>query len=161
MNKIKVGDIVNTHGIKGELKIARTGQEEFNRDITYYIGKFDTAVKVERSRKHKNHYIIKLVDYNNINDVLKFKGQEIFINEDNLNSLDEDIFYIKDLIGIDVYLEDGKKLGILEDVLEYSANDVYIIKAEDKIISIPAVAEFIKDINIDDKAMTVKIIEGM
>lgn len=160
MSKIKVGDIVNTHGIKGELKIQRTGVETFDRDIDYYIGKDNIKVNIERSKIHKGFFIVKLKNYNNINDVLKFKNQIISISKEDLQELNDDEFYINDLIDLDVY-EDDQFLGKIIDVLEYNANDIYIVKTEGKEIMIPAVGQFIKNIDIESNRIDVKLIEGM
>lgn len=157
MEKIKVGDIVNTHGIKGELKIIRTGVEEFNRDISYFID--EKEVKITNSRFHKNAYIIKLKDYSNINDVLIFKGKSIFINKDDLIEYDDEFYHI-DLIGLDVYEKD-EIIGKLVKVDSYEANDVFTVKADDRDILIPAVEEFILNIDLDNNRIDVKLIEGM
>lgn len=161
MEKIKVGTIINTHGIKGELKIERTGIEEFDRDINYYIEDFKEEFQIKNSRVHKGNYIITLDGYNNINDVLKFKGKSIYISSDDLIDLDNDEFYIKDLIGIEVIDSNNNKIGKVVDVLEYDVNDVYVIKNDDTEILIPAVSEFIIDIDLEKNKMKVKLIEGM
>lgn len=161
MNKIKVGDIINTHGVKGEIKIRRTGAENFKRDILYFIGEDFTKVEIEKSNIHKGFFIVKLKNYDNINQVLKFKGDSIFIDETNLIKLNEDEYYVKDLIGLDVYNQDEEYIGKLVEVLEYAANDVYIVENDEKQYNIPAVSEFIKDINLIDNRISVKLIEGM
>jgi len=162
MEKIKVGTIINTHGIKGELKVARTGIEEFNRDIKFYIEDFNEEFKIVNSKIHKGNYIISLDGFNNINDVLKFKGKSIYISSEDLMELDtDDEFYVMDLIGIEVIDTDNNKIGKVTDVLEYDVNDVYVVKNEDCETLIPAVAEFIIDIDIENNIMKVKLIEGM
>lgn len=161
MEKIKVGKIINTHGIKGELKIQATGVESFDRDISYFIGNDLEKVYVNSSRFHKGFYIVKLKDFDNINDVLKFKAKDIFIDIKDLKELNNDEFYIKDLIGLDVKDQDANYIGKLADVLEYDVNDVYIVETSDGEISIPAVDEFIIEINIKEKYIIAKIIEGM
>lgn len=162
MEKIKVGDIINTHGIKGELKVSRTGIEEFNREIFYYIGESSEKFKITNSRFHKNNYIIKIEGYDNINDVLKFKNKSIYIDEADTMELKEDIFYIKDLIDVRVIDSNNKNIGYIDDVLEYDVNDVYVIKTDDnKEILVPAVKEFIVDIDLDRRIMKVNLLEGM
>ncbi|WP_103980966.1 ribosome maturation factor RimM [Helcococcus massiliensis] len=161
MNKIKVGKIINTHAIKGELKIDTLSKETFDRGVTYYIGKSDEKFEVENVRSHKGYSIVKFKDYNNINDVLKFKGMDIYIEEDDLADLEEDEYYIKDLIGLDIYSSD-EKIGVLEDIYEYLANDVYLVRANDgSKMLIPAVDEFILEVNLEYKFIKVKLIEGM
>lgn len=162
MEKIKVGTIINTHGIKGELKIARTGIEEFDRDIKYYIEDFNEEFKINNSKIHKGNYIILLDGYNNINDVLKFKGKSIYISSDDLIELDDnDEYYVMDLIGIEVINQNDEVIGKVTDVLEYDVNDVYVVKNDNTERLIPAVAGFIIDIDVDNNIMKVKLIEGM
>lgn len=161
MEKIKVGKIINTHGIKGEVKIQPSGIETFNRDISYYIGDNFTEVKITNCKIHNGIFIVKIEDFDNINEVMKFKSNEIFIDSKDLVDLEEDEFYIKDLIGLSVIDQFGNDIGKLEEVLQYEANDVYEIKTQNSLISIPAVDEFILEVNIEERYLRVKIIEGM
>lgn len=161
MEKIKVGKIVNTHGIKGEVKIQPSGIETFDRDINYYIGEKFTEVKIVNTKFHNGVFIVKFASFNNINDVMKFKSKEIYIDSEDLVDLEEDEFYIKDLIGLDVIDQSNEDIGKLIDVLQYEANDVYVVKTQNSLISIPAVDEFIIEVNIKEKYLRVKIIEGM
>lgn len=161
MSKIKVAKIINSHGIRGELKISPIGNEVFDKGTSYYIGDNYTEVVVENSRLHKGHYIVKFDQYDDINQVLRFKDKDLYINEDDLAILEEDEFYIKDLIGMEVYSE-GSLVGHIEDVLDYQANDVYVVKTMDnKELMVPAVGEFILDVDLSNNRMDIKIIEGM
>ena len=159
MNKIKVGDIINTHGIKGELKILPTSDESFDRDINYYIE--DLELQVEYSRFHKNAVLVKFKNYNNINEVLKFKSKSIYIKEEDLSDLEEDEYYVKDLVESKVINDNNEEIGTLVDILEYEANDVYVVRSESREYLIPAVSEFILDIDTENKIIKVKLIEGM
>lgn len=161
MKKIKVGKIINTHGIKGEIKVQASGNETFDRDISYYIGSDFFEVRTTNSKFRNGIYIVKLKDFNNINDVLIFKSKDIFIDLDDLSDLEENEYYIKDLIGLDVIDEFNNNVGKLVDVLEYEANDVYEVETKNGLISIPSVSEFIIEINIEKKYLKAKIIEGM
>ena len=161
MNKIKVGKIINTHGIKGELKISKTGIESFDRDIAYFIGNDNLEYKISKVRKHKENLMITLDGYNNINDVLKFKDKDIFIKEEDMIELNDDEFYIDDLIDMEVFDENDQKIGFIKDVLEYDVNDVYVVQTEDNEIMIPAVKEFILSVNLSENKIKVKLIEGM
>ncbi|TFF64875.1 16S rRNA processing protein RimM [Helcococcus ovis] len=161
MNKIKVGKIINTHGIKGELKISKTGVESFDRDIPYYIGNDNIEYSIEKVRKHKDNVMITLKGFNNINKVLKFKDKDIFINEGDMIGLDDDEYYINELIDMEVYNQDNHKIGVIKDVLKYDVNDIYIVKSKDHEIMIPAVKEFILSVDLDNRKIVVKLIEGM
>lgn len=158
MEKIKVGEIINTHGIRGELKVRPSGNETFDRDIIYYIN--SRPYKITNSKFHKNAFLIKLKGLDNINDVIALKGSKIEIDIENLEVLEEDEFYVKDLIGIKVYFEE-KEIGKIKDVLEYEVNDIYIVETENGEIMIPAVKEFILNVDIENERIDVKIIEGM
>ncbi len=161
MNKIIVGKITNTHGINGEVKIQRSGEEEFPKGQTFYVGDAYTPLTIERARISGQIAIVKFKEYSNINDVLLFKNQLIYTDEDKLKALDKDQYYIKDLLGLDVIDSENKKLGVLKDVLTYAANDVYVLSIGDREVMIPAVKEFVLDVDIKSKFIRVKLIEEM
>lgn len=161
MKKIIVGKIINTRGIKGELKVDATNNESFDRDVVYYIEGYEEDFFIEKASKSGNFSYIKLKNYDNINDVLKFKTRLIYINEDDLEKLEENEYYVKDLLGINVFDESGNEVGVIADVITNSANDVYVIKTESQEVLVPAVKEFIKKIDLENNTMVVKFIEGM
>lgn len=160
---INIGKIVNTHGIKGDLKIyPLTDDKTRFEDLDYvYIQDEYDKFYIEEVWYHKNFVMLKFYDYDNINDVIKFKNKYIYIHKDNLVKLPEDTYFIFDLIDIDVYTTDGEYIGNIVEVLQSGISDTYIIKNNDKEILIPAVKEFIKDINIQDKRMVIRPIEGL
>lgn len=161
MDKIIVGKIINTHGIRGELKVQKTNEEPFNRDNAFYIDDFDEPFYIDYSRNQPGISFIKLKGFDNINDVLKFKNKYIRILEDDLYDLDSDEYFIKDLIDLQVYDMDDNLVGKIVDVETYAANDIYIISTKDGIKSVPAVKEFIKEINLNEKKIVINFIEGM
>ena len=145
-----------------KIAISAEVPEEFDRDIKYYIEDFNEEFKINNSKIHKGNYIILLDGYNNINDVLKFKGKSIYISSDDLIELDDnDEYYVMDLIGIEVINQNDEVIGKVTDVLEYDVNDVYVVKNDNTERLIPAVAGFIIDIDVDNNIMKVKLIEGM
>lgn len=161
MNKIKVGKIINTRGIKGELKVERTNNETFDRDVEYFIEGYETAIDIEKASESGNFSYIKLAGYDNINDVLKFKNKYILIESEDLDELEEDEYYIKDLVGLTAFDEDGNEIGSLKEVMAYDVNDIYVIATEDGNKLVPAVKEFIKKIDLENRTIVVKLIEGM
>lgn len=161
MEKIIVGKIINTHGIAGELKVQRTNKESFDRDISYFIDGFSQEFKVEKARVNGDIVFVKLEGYDNINDVLIFKHKYIRVDEEELYSLSEDEFFIKDLIGLEVYNEEGILVGNLTGVDTYAANDIYLISTDEGQKSVPAVKEFIKEIDLDNRKIVINFIEGM
>ncbi len=161
MKKIIVGKIINTHGIRGELKVQRTNNEPFDRQIDYYIGDLDNPFEITKARIDGQIAYIKLKDYDNINDVLVFKNKLIYVSEADLYDLDQDEFYIKDLIGLEVIGIQGEKIGYIKDVLTYAANDIYLLECQDGEKLVPAVKEFIKKVDLESGQVIIDLIEGM
>ena len=160
-----VGKITNTHGIKGEVKIfpLTDDMERFDHLKRAYIGESKTGVNLERVRYHKNLAIIKFKEYDDINEVLKFKDNYIYVDDEEKVILPEDHFFIYDLIDSQVFDMESNLVGNLIDVLKGPSNDVYIVKNMDKNKEylIPAVKEFIIEVNINDKKIVINPIEGM
>lgn len=162
MKKYRVGKIINTCGLKGEIKIFPTTDDikRFNDINTVFIK--ENKYSISSLRYNKNFVYLFLKDIDTINKAQKFKGQEMFIDETELRELADDEYMIDDLIGLDVYVDD-KKYGTVSDVLNYSANDVLTVKRDidSKEIMIPMVKEFIKKVDLSEKCMEVKLIDGM
>lgn len=163
MEYIIVGKIVNTHGIRGEIKLYPYTDdiERFSDLETIYIGSEKLPAEIENVKYNKNMVLLKLKEFNNINEVLKFKEELVFIDEIDKVELSEDDYFIYQLIDCEVFDLDGKHLGYVEDVLQNSSNDVYIIKDKEKEYLIPAIKEFIKEVNILEKRIVIDPIEGM
>ena len=163
MEYIVVGKIVNTHGIKGDIKIYpyTTNMERFSILKKAYIGQDKLSVEIENIKYHKGMILLKLKGFNNINEVLKFKDEFIFVDELNKVKLPKDNYFIYELIDCKVFDLDGNSLGYIKDVLQNSSNDIYIIKDKDKEYLIPAVKKFIKEVNIVEKKVVIDPIEGM
>ena len=165
MDYIKVGKITNTHGIKGEVKVfpLTDNIERFDDLKKVYLGDNKLEVEIENVKYHKGLVIIKFKEFNNINDVLEFKDQFIYIDEKDKVELPKDHYFIFDLVGCTVYNTKEEKIGIVTDVLQYAANDVYVVKDEEKNKNylIPAVKEFIIEVDINNKKIIIDPIEGM
>jgi 16S rRNA processing protein RimM len=164
MDYTAIGKIINTHGINGEVKIYPYTDDETRFSILKqaYIG--DTKIKVTLStvKYHKGFPLVKFKEYNNINDVLKFKEQIIYVDDENRVVLPKNHFFIYDLIDCQVYDMDNNYIGKIEEVMQGASNDIYVIKDDNhKEYLIPAVKEFIKEVNIDKKTVIINPIEGM
>ena len=156
MEFIEVAKIINVHGIKGTVKIysLTSNIDRFNADCIFYIDK-KIPVTIKSVRELSSDLaLLAFNEYDNINQVL-------FIEESNLLELPEDEYYIYKLIGVDVYDQDNKFIGKIKNVLTTLANDVYDIDYNGKDVYIPAVKEFIKDVDIEKSIMKVSIIDGM
>ncbi|WP_099203632.1 ribosome maturation factor RimM [Miniphocaeibacter massiliensis] len=163
MELIKVGYITNTHGIKGDIKIYPLTDypERFDEKIDFYIEDEKTKVKIKKTRLHRGLVYVKLEGYNNINEVLKFKDKYIYINEEDRLELPEDIYYISDLVGMEI-IDGDKLIGVVKEVMSNQANDIYICEDKNKKeFMIPAVKEFIKNVDIKNGKIYTELIEGI
>ena len=148
--RITVAEIVNTHGIKGNLKIKSTSDydKRFENGAKLLID--DEQLTIESSFDQKGLKIIKFAEYNDINDVLKFVGKDITIEEKDLGDLDDDEYYVFNLIGLDV-IDNGQKVGIIEDVITgVYPNDVYIVKTKEDEIYFPALNATVEKVDIQN-----------
>ena len=160
-----VGKIINSHGIKGEVKIYPLTDKinRFDYLKTADIGDKKIKVELERVKYHKNLAILKFKEFNDINEIIFLKDSFIYVDETEKVVLPENHFFIYDLVGSKVFDTKSNLIGILSDVIQGPSNDVYIIKdvEKDKEYLIPAVNQFIININIDNKEIVVNPIEGM
>lgn len=159
-----IGKIINTHGIKGDLKIypLTDSLDRFFHLEKVYIGDSKEEAIIKEVNVHKGFVLLRFKNLENINDVLKYKEQFIYVDDENRVKLQENQYFISDLIGCKVLLLDGKELGLLIDVLQGGANDVYVVSTQEKKeFLIPAVSEFIKIVDIDNNLIVIDPIEGM
>ena len=98
----------------------------------------------------------------NINDIEKYKGHDLWIPREEGQSLEENEYYIADLLGMRVLLEDGSEFGTLKDVMETGANDVYVVELPDhQEVLLPAIKECILDVDLEENVMTVHLMKGL
>ncbi len=165
MDYTQVGKIINTHGIKGEVKVypLTDDKNRFSKLKTAYLGDNKIKVEIERVKYHKDFVIIKFKEFNDINDILCYKENYIYVDEKERVRLPRDHFFIFDIVGCEVFNKDGEKIGIVTEVLQSASNDVYVIKdaKRNKEYMIPAVKEFFTSIDIDNKKISIDPIEGM
>lgn len=163
---LQVGVITTTHGIRGEVKVYPTTDDvhrfEELESVLLDTGKEYRELKIKSVKYFKQYAILKFKGIDNINDIEKYKAKAIFVTRENAQPLGEDEYYIADLIGMEVYLEDGSHFGTLKDVMETGANDVYIIKTEEgKEVLIPAIYECILDVNVEAGKMEIHLLDGL
>lgn len=162
----RVGVIANTHGIRGEVKVYPT-TDDINRfkklkKCILDTGKEYIDLNVESVKFFKNMVILKFKEYNNINDIGCYKGKDILVSRDNAVKLEKGEYYIADILGAKVILEDGSEFGVLEDVMQTGANDVYVVKTLDnKEVLLPKIDECVKKLDIENKIVTVHIMKGL
>ncbi|CUX30491.1 ribosome maturation factor RimM [Clostridium sp. C105KSO13] len=162
---LQVGVISSTHGIRGEVKVFPTTDDALRfkrlKKIILNTGKEQIPLDIENVKFFKQFVILKFKGIDNINDIEKYKGKGLFVDRENAVSLEKGEYYIADLIGMQVFTEE-EKLGVLKDVLETGANEVYVVDS-DKYgeVLIPAIRQCILDINIEEQVMKVHLLEGL
>lgn len=163
---LEVGQIVNTNGLKGLLKI-----NPFTDDITRFERLKTILVdhkkellefEIESVRYQKKQALLKLKGIDTIEEAEKYREDYLKINRNKEEKLPEDTYYIVDLIGLDIYTEGGELLGKLDDIFSTGSNDVYVVKnSEGKQILLPAISDVIKNIDLEQKKIVVNLIEGL
>ena len=163
---LKVGVITTTHGVRGEVKVYPTTDEpERFLELDYVLldtGRELRKLEIKNVKFFKNLVILKFKGVDNINDIEKYKGRDLWIPREEGQELEEDEYYIADLLGMSVVLEDGQEFGTLKDVMETGANDVYIIdSAEHGEVLLPAIKECILDVGLEKNVMTIHLMKGL
>ena len=161
MKYVYIGKIVNTHGIKGELRILsdfKYKDKVFKSNMLIYIGKDKVEEKIVSYRKHKNFDMVCLDGYNNINEVLKYKGLYAYVNKEDIE-LDKDKYLDEDIIGMDVIV-DNKVIGKVDNI-EKNVQYLIVVKNKDKEYLVPYNDFFVKEIDINNKKIIINNIEGL
>lgn len=163
---ITVGEIVNTQGIKGEVRILPTTDfpERFKKGQKYlvYLKGIHREYTIEKSWEHKHFIIIKFAEIEDMNAAEKLKGGLLQVTPANLTRLPKGSYYVFELVGLKVLDIEGQELGEVVQVIKTGANDVYVVKrSEGKDILIPALKSVIKEIDIPGGKMLVDLPEGL
>ena len=160
MNYIYIGDIVNTHGIKGEVKILshfKYKSNVFIKGTPIYIGASKEKQVINSYRKHKIFDMITLLGFDDINEVLRFKGEPVYIDK---NEIKIDGILNEDIINMDVYNEESF-IGKVTDILNNGVYDILVIEKENNKNLVPNINEFIKNIDLENKKIQINMIEGL
>lgn len=166
MNRLEVGKIVNTHGLKGEVKIITwTDSPDIFEDLEFVYAMFknnETKLTLKTVKYQKNNIIAKFSEINSIDEAEKFKNCILEADRDMLGDLPEGVYYIADLIGCKVFDDNGQSLGKISDVFNTGANDIYAVSTpEKKDLLIPVTPETILNVDIYNKKVTVHLLEGL
>lgn len=162
MNYILIGKIVNTHGIKGELRIISDfpyKDRVFKNNFNIYIGKDKINEVINTYRHHKIFDMITLKNYNNINEVLKYKGSLVYINRLDLK-LNDNEYLECDLLDFNIIINNNI-IGKISSFENHNHNKIIIVKNKEKEILLPYNNNLIENINLDKKEITYKNIEGL
>ncbi len=160
-DKFEIGKIVNTFGIKGEVKVIPYTDdiEQFKKIKNIYVN--NDVMEIESVRYHKNTIILKFKGIDTMNDAENIRNSILKIQRTK-KKLPQNTYYITDLIGVDVYTDEDKLLGKVKDIYNTGANDIYIVEtSENKEILLPAIKEVIKKVDIENKKIIVHILKGL
>ena len=164
--RLEVGQIVNTFGIKGEVKVMPF-TDDINRfddleKVYVKTRKEDKLYKVENVRYHKNMVLLKLEGIENPEQAEMLRNAFLEIDREDAIPLEEGTYFIADLIGLEVYTDEGNLLGKVEDIYNAGANDIYVVKDEfGKQILLPGIDEVIKEVDLDNEKILVHLIPGL
>lgn len=163
---LEIGQIVNTFGIKGFVKV-----NPFVDDISRYDDLKKVYIKrnkelkemqVEEVKYHKNMVLLKLKGIDRVEDAELLRNSYLEVDRENAIELQEGEYFIADLLGLNVFTEEGETLGKLEDIFNTGSNDIYVVKTEDgKQLLLPAISEIIKEINLEESKIVVHLLEGL
>ncbi len=165
-NLLQVGIISSTHGIKGEVKVFPT-TDDVNRfkklkEVLLDTGKETLSMRIESVKFFKQFVILKFKGFDSINDIEKYKGKSLLVTRENAVKLEEDEYFIADLEGVNVVSDDGQYRGVLTEVIETGANDVYAIRLEDgRSLLLPAIKECILEVNLEENRMLIHVLDGL
>ena len=169
---LQVGVISSTHGIRGEVKVFPTTDDPARykklKKVLLDTGKERLELEIQSVKFFKQFVIVKFKGIDNINDVEKYKGKSLLVTREDAVKLENDEYYIADLIGMEVYTEEGR-FGILKDVMETGANEVetganevYVIDSDEHgEVLVPAIRQCILDVDVEKKMMKIHLLDGL
>ena len=166
--RLKVGKIVNTHSLTGEVKVISSTdfeEERFKKGSKLLITRGNQLIRevvVQSYRNHKNFLLVKFEGIDSVEEAEKLKNLQIKIDSDEVGELEENEFYFHQIIGCEVFDENDRNLGEIIDILTPGANDVWVIKGEEgKEILIPYIEDVVKQIDITNKKVNIEVMEGL
>ena len=163
---LRVGGITTTHGVRGEVKVYPTTDDAERflelEEIWLDTGKERLPLKIQNVKFFKNMVILKFEGYDDINAVQAWRQKDLLVTREQAVELQEDEYFIGDLIGLHVEDEEGNALGVLRDVLETGANDVYLVsRPGEKDLMLPAIKDCIREVDLEAGIMRVRVLPGL
>lgn len=163
---LQVGVITSTHGVRGEVKVFPTTDDPARfkklKKVILDTGKENLELEVAGVKFFKNMVILKFKEFDNINDVEKYRQKSLYVTRENAVKLKKNEYFIADLIGLTVWTDEDEELGELTDVLQTGANDVYAVRmADGEEVLIPAIKDCIKEVDVEAGRMTVHLLPGL
>ena len=165
-NYLEIGQIVNTFGIKGMVKVKpfTDNIERFSNLEKIYIKNKSgqTEYKIQEVKYHKNMVLVKFEGIENPEQADLLRNSYLIVDRETEEPLEAGRYYIVDMIGLEVYTDEGEKLGILEDIFNTGSNDIYVVKNElGKQILLPSIKDVIKKVDMEEQKITVHLLPGL
>lgn len=162
----QVGVIASTHGIRGEVKVFPTtddaGRFKRLKEVILDTGKEQITLEIEGVKFFKQFVILKFKGIDNIDDVQRYRQKSLYVTRQNAVRLGRDEYFIADLMGLKVIDEDEQELGVLKEVMETGANDVYVIEMTDgRELLLPAIKQCVLQVNVEEGFVKVHVLEGL
>lgn len=164
---LEIGQIVNTRGLRGEVKLNSFSEDNhrFEKLSTILVKQKDnyTEYEIEKVTYVKNQVVLKLKGIDHIDYAEKLRGLYVYVKKADLGKLPENTYYIADLIGLDVYDENDNLIGKVDDIMKISnANDVYVVRNDlGQLKYLPSIPDVLKKIDIDNKKIIVNLMKGI
>ena len=157
--RLEVGQIVNTFGIKGFVKIYpyvdNIRRFEDLKNVHIKLKKQETELEIEEVKYQKNMVLVKFKGIETVESAEKLRNAFVEIDRKDAIPLEEGQYFIADLLGLDVFVDTGEKLGVLDDIFNTGSNDIYVV------FLLPYIDDVVKDIDIENGKITVHLIEGL
>ena len=164
--RFQVGVITSTHGVRGEVKVFPTTDDASRfkklKQVILDTGKEDIELEITSVKFFKNMVILKFKGIDDMDTAYKYRQKSLYVTRENAVKLKKNEYFIADLIGLKVTSDEGEELGVIDDVLQTGANDVYVVKSEaGEEILFPAIKECIKEVDIEAGTMLVHVLPGL
>lgn len=162
----QIGVIASTHGVRGEVKVFPTTDDvrRFQKGMEVLLDTGDgrTPLTVEHVKFFKQFAILKFRGIDSLDEVQRYRGKSLFVPRSQAVALQEDEYFIADLIGMEVQDEQGVRIGVLRDVLTTGANDVYVIDLDEgRELLLPAIRECVRGVQVEEGRMQVRLLPGL
>lgn len=158
---ILVGKIIGVHGVKGSVKVLSYREFDLTDLRALFVNRMQKSFAVKGIRRHKGIFIIELEGYTDRNSSELLVGSEVSITKDQLPGLSEDEYYLHDLEGLDVWADDGRRLGSITNVFSTGSNDVIEVKGPFGEVLLPSITEVIKEVDLKGRRLVVHLLEGL
>jgi 16S rRNA processing protein RimM len=162
---LEIGEVVRPHGVKGQIRVHCYGDDlqSFLTLKEIQLGHHPESLATHRIIKcqpHKGSIILTVQDFN-FDEARKSVGRKVWVRRDQLPALEEDEYYWQDLIGFRVLGDDGKELGIVENLMATGSNDILVCRCGDEELLVPFIEDFVLQVNTEARSVTVRMAEGM